>query len=183
MSLLFGPVRQIAYVVRDMDRALRYWTEVMRIGPFFRFEAPPGPGTTFRGEPCLAHTGFALAQSGPVQIELIQPLNDAPSPFQEFLASGREGSHHVAFWTTRFDADMAKAKDAKLKIVMFVPVAFQRNDCRLAFLESDRPDGPMIELSEIAGPKGEMFRRIAEAGEKWDGTDPVRSLTALGSLS
>ena len=40
----------------------------------------------------------------------------------------------------------------------------------------------MIELSEVAGPKGEMFRLIREASENWDGRDPVRPFPDLSRL-
>jgi hypothetical protein len=35
MILIFGEIRQNGYVVRDIDSALRHWTEVIRVGPFF----------------------------------------------------------------------------------------------------------------------------------------------------
>ena len=31
-------VRQVAYVVRDMEKALKYWTEYLKVGPFFMLE-------------------------------------------------------------------------------------------------------------------------------------------------
>jgi hypothetical protein len=34
MSRAFGPIRQIAFVVRDIDAAMRQWTEVLGVGPF-----------------------------------------------------------------------------------------------------------------------------------------------------
>ena len=38
MSILFGPVRQIGYVVRDIEKAMHHWVEVNRIGPWFYTE-------------------------------------------------------------------------------------------------------------------------------------------------
>ena len=35
MSALFGKVCQNGYVVRDIEAAMKFWTEVMRVGPFF----------------------------------------------------------------------------------------------------------------------------------------------------
>ncbi len=35
MSALFGKVCQNGYVVRDIDAAMRFWTEKLRVGPFF----------------------------------------------------------------------------------------------------------------------------------------------------
>jgi hypothetical protein len=35
MSALFGKVCQNGYVVRDIEKAMKFWTEVQRAGPFF----------------------------------------------------------------------------------------------------------------------------------------------------
>ena len=42
--------------------------------------------------------------------------------------------------------------------------------------------GTTIELSEVAGPKGKLFRIIREASEGWDGHDPVRPFPDLSKL-
>lgn len=35
MSCAFGEIRQIAFVVSDIDAAMRYWANTLGIGPFF----------------------------------------------------------------------------------------------------------------------------------------------------
>jgi len=37
-------------------------------------------------------------------------------------------------------------------------------------------------LSEVAGPKGRMFKLIHEASVGWNGTDPVRPFPDLRTL-
>src|SRR6185437_15568654 len=44
----------------------------------------------------------AVANSGELQLELIQPRNDASSAFTEFLDAGHEGAQRVAYWTEDF---------------------------------------------------------------------------------
>ena len=41
MSQHLNTVRQIAYVVEDMKKALKYWTEYLKAGPFFTLEHAP----------------------------------------------------------------------------------------------------------------------------------------------
>ena len=41
MSRIFGRPCQNGYVVRDIEAALKHWTEVLGIGPFFYFERVP----------------------------------------------------------------------------------------------------------------------------------------------
>ncbi|MEQ8663634.1 MAG: VOC family protein, partial [Gammaproteobacteria bacterium] len=87
-------VRQVAYVVRDIDAALKYWVDVLKVGPFFLFEHCPLENQRYRGGPSNADVTLALGNSGDVQIELIYCENDAPSVYKEFLDAGRVGVHH-----------------------------------------------------------------------------------------
>ncbi len=177
MSRLFGPIRQVAYVVRDAQAAMDYWTRVMEVGPFFYFETTPDQYSIYRGQPFRGRNIIALSQSGAVQIEIIQPLDEVESPFTEFLKSGRDGVQHVAFWTEHYDADMARYLAAGYKVLMSARAGGP--DTRLAYLERDAHSGPMIEISEVSGPKGAFFRRIAETAATWDGTDPIRKVTSF----
>ena len=40
MSRLFGPLRQMGFVVRDIDQAMRHWVEVCGIGPWYLAVVP-----------------------------------------------------------------------------------------------------------------------------------------------
>jgi hypothetical protein len=42
--------------------------------------------------------------------------------------------------------------------------------------------GTVVELSEVAGPKGRLFKLIREASLNWDGADPIRAFPDLRSL-
>ena len=41
MSRLFGPLRQMGYVVRDVEAAMRHWIDVCGVGPWFYAERLP----------------------------------------------------------------------------------------------------------------------------------------------
>ena len=87
-------VRQLAYVVRDMDAALKYWVDVLHVGPFFVFEHCPLLNQRYYGKPSNVDVTLALGNSGALQIELIYQHNDEPSVYKEFLDAGRVGVHH-----------------------------------------------------------------------------------------
>ena len=91
MSRLFGDIRQNGYVVRDIERAMRHWTETLGVGPFFYIEKVPVRNFRYRGAPSDLDMSVALANTGALQIELIQQRNDAPSMYRDFLARGPEG--------------------------------------------------------------------------------------------
>jgi hypothetical protein len=49
-------------------------------------------------------------------------------------------------------------------------------DGRFVYYQTEAHPGTMVELSEISGPKGVFFERIAQAAREWDGSDPIRRL-------
>jgi hypothetical protein len=104
MSRLFGPVRQNGYVVRDIEAAMKHWIEVLQVGPWFYIDRVQTDWFRHRGQDSTVELSIALANSGDLQIELIQQRNDAPSMYKEFLDSGREGLQHVAFWSTDYQS-------------------------------------------------------------------------------
>ena len=72
MSRLFGPMRQVGIVVRDIDKAMRHWVEVCGVGPWFYAEQLPMAEFRYKGRAYDIKVSIALANSGDVQLELIQ---------------------------------------------------------------------------------------------------------------
>ncbi len=172
MSRIFGPVRQNGYVVRDIERALHHWTTVLGVGPFFYFERAPITDFTYRGQSSPIDVSIALGNSGDLQIELIQQRNDAPSMYRDFLAAGREGLQHVAYWTNDFEADLARCLAAGFTVGQ-QGVAGGANG-RFVYFDTETHPGTVVELSDSSGAKGAFFTHIAELARGWDGSDPVR---------
>lgn len=172
MSRIFGDVRQNGYVVRDLEAALRHWTQVMGVGPFWVFDAAPLTDFRYRGQPSDLQVSIALGQSGPLQIELIQQRNDAPSMYRDFLEAGHEGLQHVAYWTEQFDRDLERILGLGHTIGQSGQVGGA--DGRFVYLDTEAHPGTVVELSEISGPKGAFFRHIAETARGWDGSHPIR---------
>ena len=85
MSVFFGEIRQLGYVVPDIVAAMDYWSTVLGVGPFFYAERVPVVNFTYRGAPSAPVTSVALANSGAVQVELIQQRNDAPTMYRDFV--------------------------------------------------------------------------------------------------
>jgi Glyoxalase/Bleomycin resistance protein/Dioxygenase superfamily len=174
MSRIFGPIRQNGYVVRDIEKALHHWTTVLGVGPFFYFERAPITEFSYRGVTSPLEVSIALGNSGDLQIELIQQRNDAPSMYRNFLAAGREGLQHVAYWTNEFEADLARCLDAGF-VVGQAGVAGGANG-RFVYFDTETHPGTVVELSDSSGAKGMFFKHIAEMAKTWDGTDPVRRI-------
>jgi methylmalonyl-CoA/ethylmalonyl-CoA epimerase len=95
-AVLGTPVKQIAFVVRDIENAMRRWWELLEVGPWEAYTLGPPrlQGMLFRGEPAEFSFRHALAWSGALQLELVQPVS-GPSIFEEHLERQGEGVHHV----------------------------------------------------------------------------------------
>lgn len=179
MSRFLGEIRQLGYVVPDIDAAMKYWSETLGVGPWFYNPRVPIENYTYRGERHEPHNSVALANSGFVQVELIQTRNDVPSMYRDFLRAGRTGLQHVAYWTEDYDADLARLKTQGFADVMSGEVGANG---RFVYFDTEYHPGTVIELSEVAGPKGRMFDLIREASRTWDGRDPVRPFPDLKTL-
>lgn len=179
MSKLLGPIRQLGYVVDDIEAGMKHWSEVMGVGPWFYNPRVPIEDFMFEGKRYEPDNSVALANSGPMQVELIQVRNDVPSMYRDFMARGLRGLQHVAFWTTRFDEDLAMMEGRGFTVKMSGTVG--RNGRFVYFAQQHHP-GSCIELSEVVGPKGRMFDMIREAAADWDGKDPVRPFPDLATL-
>ena len=119
MSRYFGAIRQNGYVVRDIEAALQHWTTVLGVGPFYYLEHVIIENFQYNGAPTSADMSVALANSGSLQIELIQQRNDEPSMVRDFLQAGREGLQHVAYWMdtpAKMDAALKKAGELGYEI-------------------------------------------------------------------
>jgi catechol 2,3-dioxygenase-like lactoylglutathione lyase family enzyme len=180
MSRFFGEIRQVAYLVPDIEAAMDYWSRVLGVGPWYYNPKVPIRNYRYRGQSYEPHNSVALANAGALQIELLQTRNDVPSMYRDFLRAGHQGVQHVAYWTESFDADLARAEAAGFTVCMGGEVG--ENGRFVYFENRSSLPGTTIELSEVAGPKGRLFKMIREGAVGWDGSDPVRAFPDLSKL-
>ena len=102
---------QIAFVVRDIERAARELDRRLSAGPWRGWLfGPQGEGREYRGSPAEWTLRLALNDRSP-QFELIEPV-DGPSIHADWLEERGEGFHHVAYVVEsleRTTAEMAAA--------------------------------------------------------------------------
>lgn len=167
---MLGPIDQIGFVVADLDRSLSSRMRALGLGPWTVFRGVTLDGR-FRGEPTHVAIDVALAYQGDVQIELIQPVGDAPSPYRDGSGAPRCGMHHVAWVVDDLDAAVTAATARGM-----VPVFEASNpSTRVAYLEAAGEAGVLYEFIEGAGMR-EMIAAGIAAARDWDGSDPVTTI-------
>ena len=88
---------QNAWVVDDLSAAIDQWVTKLGVGPFFVTEyRDVFSDVVYRGVPGLLNMKVALAQNGPIQIELIEPLRVSDKPTLELTVQVRQHGRQSA---------------------------------------------------------------------------------------
>jgi hypothetical protein len=172
LSRIFGSVRQNGYVVRDIHAAMDHWINVMGVGPWFYIEDVETDWFRHRGQDSPVAMSIALANSGDLQIELIQPRNDARSLYNEFLDAGHEGLQHMSYWTHDYQGLYDKALSLGYQVGHEGQIGGEKG--RFAYFDTQAHPGTVVEISDISGAKGPFFDHVRKVAHDWDGSDPIR---------
>ena len=103
-SFFPGRLSQVSVIVRDLDKAIANYKEVLGIEPTRVIEkSPAAPGKKYyNGKESDFFQRVALYYYGDVELEIQQPYGEA-SALSDFLKEHGEGVHHIAFDTLEFD--------------------------------------------------------------------------------
>jgi hypothetical protein len=91
------PLFQHAYVVNDLEAALRSWHAVFGAGPFAVARHHRTERFTYRGTSQEADVSYAFGYLGDLMIQLVEQHDDTPSIYRELYQRGEEGFHHVGY--------------------------------------------------------------------------------------
>jgi hypothetical protein len=171
MSRLFGPLRQMGVVVRDIEAAMQHWVNVCGVGPWFYTDKLPVTAFTYRGtRHDDVHLSIALANSGDMQIELIQQRCDTPTMYRDFLRAGHEGLQHWSSWPDNYDEIYDRA----------LATGYERGQegdsprGRFVYFWNEGHPGTVIEMADLTPARKRIFDGVRAAAQNWDGKDPVR---------
>ncbi|GGJ53160.1 glyoxalase [Sphingopyxis bauzanensis] len=177
LNKLSSPVRQIGVIVRDIDAAMRHWSELTGIGPFVVFRnVALEDDYRYCGQ--LAEppvVDLALGYSGGLQFELIQQLNDAPSGYRDYLAAGLEGLQHLSpQFASAEEYDDAYAHLIRNGLSLVHEGRMKGTPFRFAYFSTPRGGFPQFEISEVLNPALKpAFDHIEALNAAWDGTTPA----------
>lgn len=89
-------ITQIGIVVADLDRSVRAYHDAFGWGPWqiYRLVPPLHTKVKLHGEAVESGIRIAIARAGPIDIELIEPL-DGPSQHREALDAFGSGLNHI----------------------------------------------------------------------------------------
>lgn len=168
-------ILQFSWVVPDLEEAARRWHRTTGVGPFLVNRHLRIADPLYRGTPQVTDFSTAIAQAGPVQIELVEQHDDTPSCYRDTVAKGREALHHVAIVSDDYERAVAHYTDQG-----FVLASEGRfGDVRFCYVDTSAVIGHMVEILEDKPTIRRFFSAVTRAAETWD-RDPVTLLKELG---
>lgn len=141
---------QIGIVVKDLARATQLLTELFGIGPFRVIEWPNRPESRyyFRGREEQIKIRQAFTQVGPLELELIQPLEGERNAYYEFLQQQGGGIHHVLFEVENMDEAVRNLAANQVQVLQAGTGI--RPGTRWSLLDTQALVGFLLELRQVA---------------------------------
>jgi hypothetical protein len=168
---------QTGFVVVDVIAAATNWARVFGVGPFHVLPVFD-QHLIYRGEESTITCQVAVAQAGPVQVELIQQHCDRPSVFREWSRNGTCAFHQIATVTPDYDGKLAHFESLGYTLA----AASLSGRFHTAYIDTFADFGFYTEIVESTPGFLANLNKISRASADWDGTDPVRMLTADGRV-
>jgi 4-hydroxyphenylpyruvate dioxygenase-like putative hemolysin len=145
-TLSLPPVSQIGVVVREMEKAVSYFSSLFGIGPFTVYDWTPDKHWV-REEPSYLKLRMGKAMWGNVELELIQPL-EGESLHTDFLETCGEGLHHLGFNVVNYDVVFERFLQEGFKPLMRAEsyVAAYKGHLKACYFDTRRIGGIIFEI-------------------------------------
>lgn len=167
LPAIFGPAKQIAYMVDDIDAAVQRWHDDYGVGPFLiTRNAAPLSNAYYRGEKAEeARVNIAFAYIGDMQLELIELIGDTPSLYKEARDRNITGVHHYAVCVDDFPAAYNYALDNGFESVIDAGVD---GLARMSYMENteQRVILEVIELNALTKPYFNGLEALVKSADK-----------------
>ena len=155
LPFLSEGVAQIGFVVKDLEAAVEQYSTLFGVGPWhlYTYGKPLVKKMSYRGKPAEYRMRIALANIGPLRIELIQPL-EGDSVYSEFVRDHGYGIHHLGILVKDMGKALEQARLAGIGMTMDGSGFGLDGDGHYAYLDTEGPLSTTLEL--IERPKGRM---------------------------
>lgn len=172
-------VFQSSWVVTDIEQAMMMWVRTFAVGPFFLFEDVQVDDLRYRGKPARLKFDCAIAQAGPIQIELIAQYGGDASAYRDLYDEGSEGFHHFGMFAPHYDRELHELEGQGYSVATSGRVGAMR----YSYVDTSAEFGFMVEILEESADMRTIFAGIASAAENWDGERPIRPVAELLAAS
>ena len=160
-------MRQVGYIVTDVEVAAHTWVERLGIGPWRVKHGIVFDNCQYLGTPINIEVSIASSYSAGIEIELIAQPDGPTSMYSDFAQQSGAGAQHVCF----YPADYPEALDHLLTSGMDVVLSGAIGGVDFAYLGDGQ--GQLVEIADLAASGLASRAAHADAAPTWDGTDPI----------
>ena len=147
-KMVLPPPAQVGVVVKNLSQAIAYYSENFGLGPFQKVSFVPAQHWV-KGKPCPIKLNIGMCPWGPLQLELIEPV-EGDAPHKWFLEEKGEGLQHLGFIVDNYDEWMAYFKEKGIGVLMNAEADVEgMGHVRAAYMQSDAVGGILFELIEV----------------------------------
>jgi len=154
-------VDQVGIVVRNLDQAIEMYSSIWGIGPWDVQNVEFGD-VTVRGKPASLKARIGFAQLGPVQIELIQPL-EGRSIYDEHLETKGEGLHHLGFLVPDMEERVAEMERRGVAVLQSGRMGRKSG---FAYMDTTQSAGVILEFIMASSGTVRYFESLKQLGKQ-----------------
>jgi methylmalonyl-CoA/ethylmalonyl-CoA epimerase len=171
----FGPIKQIAWVVRNLEESVSSWRRVSGVGPWTMFRNVAMAGQ-LDGKPTTVRMHVALGYQADMEIELIEDLGAGPSPYCSPAGEPLVGMHHVAWFSDDVRAAVARATQRAMQLKFEAA----NEVTRVAYVSDPSEPKLLFEFIEMNAVMRAGYEARLEAARTWNGQDPLQVIDLGG---
>lgn len=157
---------QLAYVARSLPEKCEQLFKAFDIGPFIRAANLELTNHRLWGKPADPFIiDAAFAQSGDVNIEVIELKSPGPNAMTVMFQGAHEGIQHIAC----FCDDVFAERDRLAGLGYLTVSEFQLGDITICFVDTRAIFGHMVELYQEHPLLRDLYARTRRLRDDWDG--------------
>lgn len=147
LPFLKGGIAQLAILVKDLEGTVENYWNMFGIGPwqFYTYGKPLVKQMSYHGRPAEYKMRLALAQIGPMRIELIE-VQEGASIYADFIKEHGYGVHHFGLLVEDMNAALAQASSAGFDMIQDGSGFGLHGDGHYAYLDTEESLGVTLEL-------------------------------------
>ena len=140
---MYVKLDHVGVVVRDMDKALKLFEDILHLKPSnWGVVEPKGKGLK-----------LALLPMGDNSIELLQPAGPEDRVARHLQEKG-EGLFHLSIFAEDYDTEIQTLKEKGYKVEECVEEMFEGAPMKFAFLSPEETAGVLIEIVDVTTVPG-----------------------------
>ena len=168
------PIIQVAYAVKDVRKAAKYWSQKFNIGPFFINEHIKISNALVNKKKSEFDHSSAYGWKENIMIELIcdHKIQDQPKN------SNSKGIHHIAWIAPDFDKEKIILENEGCEEVLSAN-AGHRNGMKFAWFYPGDEINHFYEIYEKSEEISNFYDFLYEQSKNWNGENPIRNVSDI----